>query len=202
VTVFLLSLIQAQIVQNEEDLRLMMQIVKRDASALSMLYDRYSALVHTMVLKMVKATDEAEDLVQEVFMQVWNKAAMFAATKGSVYTWVVTIARRRAIDRLRSSQSVNKGVSLDDGEVTFELPDAAYASNPFHATITSEYEELMKSGLALLTRDQRTIIELSYYEGYTQQQISKKLKIPLGTVKTRMRQGLMRLRDYLRQRME
>ncbi len=199
---FLLAVIHTQIVRNEEDLKLMMQVVKRDTIALSALYDRYSALVYTMALKMVKATDEAEDLVQEVFMQVWNKAAMFAETKGSVYTWIVTIARRKAIDRLRSSQNVNKGVSLDDDEMTFEVPDAAYAANPLHATISSEYEELMKAGLALLTNDQRTILELSYYEGFTQQQIAEKLGVPLGTVKTRMRQGLIKLRDYLKERME
>ena len=180
----------------------MMQVVKRDTAALSALYDRYSALVYTMALKMVKATDEAEDLVQEVFMQVWNKASMFAETKGSVYTWIVTIARRKAIDRLRSSQNVNKGVSLDDHDTAFEVPDAAYAANPLHAAISTEYEELMKSALALLSSDQRSIIEMSYYEGYTQQQICEKLDLPLGTVKTRMRQGLIKLRDFLKERME
>jgi RNA polymerase sigma-70 factor (ECF subfamily) len=82
------------------------------------------------------------------------------------------------------------------------VPDAAFASNPLHATVSSEYEEIMRSGLALLSNDARTIIEMSYYEGYTQEQISKKLNVPLGTVKTRMRQGLMKLRDHLRKRME
>ena len=201
-TVFLLAILQAQIDRNEEDLMLMMRIVKRDESALSTLYDRYSGLVYTMVLRMVKTTDEAEDLVQEVFMQVWNKAGMFAGTKGSVYTWIVTIARRKAIDKLRSSQRANKASSLDNDEILFELPDAAFASNPLYATISSEYEEIMRSGLALLSSDQRTIIEMSYYEGYTQQQIAERFGIPLGTVKTRMRQGLIRLKDFLRKRME
>ena len=198
---FLLALIEAQIARNEEDLKLMMRIVKRDASALSELYDRYSALVYTMALRMVRATDEAEDLVQEVFMQVWSKAAAFAESKGSVYTWVVTIARRKAIDRVRSGQSLNRSLSLEDESASYQLPDAAYTSNPLHVAISSEYEELMKNGLSILTSDQRTIIEMSYYEGYTQQQIAEKLNVPLGTVKTRMRQGLMKLRDYLKERM-
>ena len=199
---FLLALIQDQISRNEEDLMLMMRIVERDESALSALYDRYSGIVYTMVLRIVKATDEAEDLVQEVFMQVWSKAGMFAGAKGSVYTWIVTIARRKAIDRLRSSKSVNKTTIQDTDETMFDLPAAAFSFDPLLATISAEYEEIMRSGLALLAPDRRTIIELSYYEGYTQQQISKKLKVPLGTVKTRMRQGLMKLRDYLRERME
>ncbi|MBM2839659.1 MAG: polymerase, sigma-24 subunit, subfamily [Bacteroidetes bacterium] len=199
---FLFAVIAGQIAQNEEDLKLMMRVVECDESALSALYDRYSRVVYTTVLRMVKLTDEAEDLVQEVFLQVWNKAGMFVGTKGSVYTWIMTIARRKAIDRLRSSENANRAASLDDDEVTFEVPDASFASDPLHATVSSEYEEIMRSGLALLSNDARTIIEMSYYEGYTQEQISKKLNVPLGTVKTRMRQGLMKLRDHLRKRME
>lgn len=198
---FLLALLEAQIARNEEDLKLMMRIVKRDASALSELYDRYSALVYSLALMMVKTTDEAEDLVQEVFMQVWNKAGAFAGDKGSVYTWVVTIARRKAIDRLRSSPSTKKSLSLEEGD-SFTILDPAYTSNPLHAAISTEYEEMMKNGLSELTVDQRTIIEMSYYEGYTQQQIAVKLNVPLGTVKTRMRQGLLKLRDYLKDRVK
>ena len=155
-----------------------------------------------MALKMVKATDEAEDLVQEVFLQVWSKAEAFSAARGSVYTWVTTIARRKAIDRLRSSQGLNKDLRVDVEEASSWIPDAAYASNPLHAAISSEYEELMRNGLSELTHDQREIIEMSYYEGYTQQQIAAKVDIPLGTVKTRMRQGLITLRDYLKDRVK
>ena len=197
----MLALLEAQIARNEEDLKLMMRIVKRDASALSELYDRYSALVYSLALMMVKTTDEAEDLVQEVFMQVWNKAGAFAGDKGSVYTCVVTIARRKAIDRLRSSPSTKKSLSLEEGD-SFTILDPAYTSNPLHAAISSEYEEMMKNGLSELTVDQRTIMEMSYYEGYTQQQIAVKLNVPLGTVKTRMCQGLLKLRDYLKDRVK
>jgi RNA polymerase sigma-70 factor (ECF subfamily) len=199
--VFLLALIEGHSARNEEDRGLMTRIVKRDTDALSELYERYAGLVYTLVLRMVKAADEAEDLVQEVFIQIWNKAATFAEAKGSVYTWVVTIARREAIDRLRSSQNMSKGQNQDDDSVLFQLPDAAYTSNPLLAAISSEYEGLMRDGLTLLTEDQRTIIEMSYYEGYTQRQIAERLHIPLGTVKTRMRQGLINLRDHLKERM-
>lgn len=196
-SLFLLAMIVNQSARNDEDLRLLLRVKERDQTAFSELYDRYSALVYTMVLRVVKATDEAEDLLQEIFMQIWNKSSLFAQEKGSVYTWIVTIARRKAIDRLRSKDIINKGQSLDDANNFIAIPDVAYSANPLHATISSEYETMMRSGLAELSVEQRTVIELSYYEGYTQEQISKRLNVPLGTVKTRMRQGLMKLRDTL-----
>ncbi|MBI5471534.1 MAG: sigma-70 family RNA polymerase sigma factor [Ignavibacteriae bacterium] len=201
-TFILLAAIVNQAARNEEDLKLLLRVKDRDEGALSELYDRYSSLVYTFVLKVVKATDEAEDLVQEIFLQVWNKASMFAADKGSVYTWIVTIARRKAIDRLRSKDLVNRGQSLDDDSAIISVPDAAYMANPLHAAISNEYEALMREGLAQLSAEQRTVIELSYFEGYTQEQIAERLNAPLGTIKTRMRQGLMKLRDSLQRHIE
>jgi RNA polymerase sigma-70 factor, ECF subfamily len=200
-SLFILAAIANQAARNEEDLRLLMRVQHRDESALSELYDRYASLLYTMVLKVVKTTDEAEDLLQEIFLQIWNKASTFAHEKGSAYTWIVTIAKRKAIDRLRSKEFVNRGSSLDDNDAAFVIPDAAYAANPLAVTMSNEYETLMRNGLATLSDDQRTIIELSYYDGFTQDQISQQLHVPLGTVKTRMRQGLMKLREYLQERM-
>jgi RNA polymerase sigma-70 factor (ECF subfamily) len=201
-SLFVLAMIANQVLRNEEDVRLLLRVKDRDQSALSELYDRYSSLVFTMVLKVVKATDEAEDLLQEIFMQIWNKASLFAEDKGSVFTWIVTIARRKAIDRLRSKDRINKGGSLDDDLFITTIADTAYMSNPLHAAISNEYESLMREGLNQLSAEQRTILELSYYEGFTQEQISKRLNVPLGTVKTRMRQGLMKLRENLQGRMQ
>lgn len=198
---FLLALIEAQIARNEEDLGLLKRVVQKDQAAIGLLYDRYSTLVYTLALRIVKSTAEAEDLLQEIFVQIWNKAALFAESKGSVYTWIMTIARRKAIDKIRSQEYTNRGSSLDDDDA-MALPDAAYEANPLHATISTEYEKLMHSGLALLSDEQRTIIELSYYEGFTQAQIAERLTLPLGTVKTRMRQGLIKLRDYLKGRIQ
>lgn len=199
-SLFLLAAIANQAARNEEDLRLLVRIQQRDQSALSELYDRYSPLLYTLVLKVVKRTNEAEDLLQEIFLQVWNKASTFASEKGSAYTWIVTIAKRKAIDRLRSKELINRGSSLDADDEVLAIPDAAYAANPLAATMNSEYDAMVRDGLARLSSEQRTIIELSYYDGYTQDQISKQLNVPLGTVKTRMRQGLMKLRDFLEQR--
>lgn len=201
-SLFLLAMIVNQAGRNEEDVRLLLRVKERDQTAFSELYDRYSPLVYALVLKIIRATDEAEDLSQEIFLQIWNKAAMFAREKGSVYTWIVTIARRKAIDRLRSKDIINKGQSLDNEENMVTIPDASYMSSPLHAAITEEQESLMRNGLAQLSVEQRTILELSYYEGFTQEQISERLKVPLGTVKTRMRNGLIKLRDNLQGRIE
>jgi RNA polymerase sigma-70 factor (ECF subfamily) len=201
-SLFILAAIANQALRNEEDLRLLLRVKERDQSALSELYDRYASLLYSMVLKVVKANDEAEDLLQEIFLQIWNKASLFASEKGSAYTWILTIAKRKAIDRLRSKDMINKGISLDDDDKFVAIPDAAYTANPLSATINSEYESLMREGLAQLSVEQRTVIELSYYEGYTQEQIAAQVGAPLGTVKTRMRQGLMKLREFLRERMK
>jgi RNA polymerase sigma-70 factor (ECF subfamily) len=197
---FLTAGIALQAARNEDDIRLLLRVQRRDQTALSELYDRYSSLVYTIVLRVVKATDEAEDLVQEVFMQIWNKAASFSQDKGSVYTWIVTIAKRKAIDRLRSKDIIHKGESLSEEEQYIEIPDAAYMTNPLHAAMSAEYERIIRKGLDELSVEQRTAIELSYFDGYTQEQIAQRLNIPLGTVKTRQRQGLIKLRDILKSR--
>ncbi len=199
--VCLLAMIAQSPVRNEEDLRLLGRVKDGDQSAFAELYDRYSVLVFSLVVRILKETAEAEDVLQEIFLTIWNKASLFSEEKGSVYTWIVTIARRKAIDRLRSKDLVNRGVTLPE-EHAATLPDAAYMSNPLNAAISSEYESMMRSALATLSDEQRSVIELSYYEGYTQEQISQRLNVPLGTVKTRMRQGLIKLRENLQERLQ
>ena len=194
---FLLALIQAQLARNEEDYNLLMRTIQRDQAAFARLYDKYSPLIYTIVVRMVQSTGEAEDLLQEIFMQIWNKASLFSESKGSVYTWIVTIARRKAIDRLRSKDNVSRGASLDE-DSTLAIPDPAPKADPLLATISAEHESLMKSAFALLGEDQRTVLEMGFYEGFTHVQIAERLNVPLGTVKTRMRQGLIRLRDHLK----
>ncbi len=198
---FLLALIQGRIVQNEEDLQLLLKISAKDESAFAQLYDRYSSIVYTFVLRIVKTAEEAEDLLQEVFLQVWNKSTLFSENKGSVYTWIITIARHRAIDQLRSKESSMRASRIED-DSALSIPTEIFMDNPLHAAISSEFDALVKGGLASLTDDQRSIIELSYYEGFTQAQIAERLNAPLGTVKTRMRQGLQKLRTHLREKLE
>ncbi len=196
----LLAMIAQAPTRNEDDRRLLVRVKNGDQAAFAELYDRYSPLVFSLVVRIVKETAEAEDVLQEIFFTIWNKATLFNEEKGSVYTWIVTIARRKAIDRLRSKELVNRGERMDE-ELVGAIPDAAYMANPLNAAIGTEYEAMLRSAMALLSNQQRTVIELSYYEGYTQEQISKRLNVPLGTVKTRMRQGLMKLRENLEGRL-
>jgi RNA polymerase sigma-70 factor (ECF subfamily) len=196
----LLAMVAQSPMRNEEDRRLLVRVKNGDQAAFAELYDRYSPLVFSLVVRIVKETAEAEDVLQEIFFTIWNKATLFNEEKGSVYTWIVTIARRKAIDRLRSKELVNRGERMDE-ELVGAIPDAAYMANPLNAAIGTEYEAMLRSAMELLSDQQRTVIELSYYEGYTQEQISKRLNLPLGTVKTRMRQGLMKLRENLEGRL-
>ncbi len=198
--VILLAMIAQSPLRNEEDLRLLLRVKNGDQAAFAELYDRYAPLVFSMVVRIVQETAEAEDVVQEIFLTVWNKVLLFNEEKGSVYTWIVTITRRKAIDRLRSREMMNRRERIDE-DTAGTIPDAAYMANPLNVAIGAEYDGMMRSALMSLSDDQRQVIELSYYEGYTQEQIAGRLNIPLGTVKTRMRQGLMKLRDILQERL-
>lgn len=195
---FFLALIEEHISKNREDIELMAKVAGRDQTAFEQLYDRYAPVVYTMVLRIVKTPEIAEDLLQEIFLSIWNKSGTFSEARGSVYTWVMTMARNRSFDFLKSKEHTSRGPGLDEQPV-LNLPDTAHMANPLNAAITAEHEGRMREGLALLGKEQRTIIELSYYEGFTQAQISEKLGLPLGTVKTWMRQALMTLRTHLKE---
>ncbi|HUI64981.1 MAG TPA: sigma-70 family RNA polymerase sigma factor [Bacteroidota bacterium] len=196
--VFFLAIIEAHQAANREDLQLMLKISERDQAAFAALYDRYSAIVYTLILRIVKTSDNAEDILQEVFLQLWNKATLFSESRGSVYTWLISMARNKAIDHIRSRDRSPQESSID---AAIALPVSEYLADPLHAAISAEHERYMKDGLAQLTSQQREIIELSYYEGYTQTQIAERMAVPLGTVKTWMRQGMLKLRTYLKERL-
>jgi RNA polymerase sigma-70 factor (ECF subfamily) len=196
--VFFLALIGEHISKNREDIELMAKVAGRDQTAFEQIYDRYAPVVYTMVLRIVKTPEIAEDLLQEIFLAIWNKSATFSEARGSVYTWVMSLARNRSFDFIKSKEHTSRGPGLDERSV-LSLPDTAHMADPLNAAISSEHEGRMREGLALLGKEQRTIIELSYYEGFTQAQISEKLGLPLGTVKTWMRQALMTLRTHLKE---
>jgi RNA polymerase sigma-70 factor (ECF subfamily) len=196
--VFFLALAEEHLSKNREDLQLMTKVAGRDQTAFEQLYDRYAPVVYTMVLRIVKTPEIAEDLLQEIFLAIWNKSSLFSEARGSVYTWIMSLARHRSFDFLKSKDRISRGSGIDE-ETVLNLPDTSHLANPLNAAISSEHEDRMREGLALLGQEQRTIIELSYYEGYTQAQIAERLGLPLGTVKTWMRQGLMTLRTHLKE---
>ncbi|MBI4546497.1 MAG: RNA polymerase sigma-70 factor [Ignavibacteriae bacterium] len=182
-----------------DDEDLLQRIARADESALSQLYDRYGQLLYSLGMRILRSTTDAEDVVQEVFLQVWNKAESYQKDKGSVYTWLITMMRNRAIDRLRSkgfkqhiqSVDVNKAILFSEAE----------SSNPHASAVQTEHQQLVINALKQLPEDHRRIFELAYYEGFSQSEIADQLNIPLGTVKSRMRRGLQLMRIMLEEKM-
>ena len=176
------------------DRALVARIERRDADALARLYDRYAARVNGLAGRILGDTGEAEEVVQEVFLYVWRAASSFDATRGSVLAWLLVATRSRAIDKLRSRRPGGKERlrPLD------EVPEAASRENVEEGAEAREWSALCRSALGELPDDQRRALELAYFEGLTQQEIAARTKTPLGTVKTRMRLGLMKLRERVR----
>ena len=171
---------------------LIQNVANQDRDAFSQLYDRFSSLVFTLAIRMLKVRSDAEDLLQEVFVQVWRQAQSYSVQRGSPEAWIVNIARSRAIDKIRSIRRMEKSFVLTDDPARAESSDNVESS-----AAESEARMAMNSALANLPETQRKVLELAYFDGLTQTEIANRLAEPLGTIKTRMRSGIQRLRDML-----
>ncbi len=191
---WLLAILAHQGEHHKQDADLLKRIHRRDQKALSLLYDRYAPILFPLALRVVSARDDAEEILQEVFLQVWQKADTYVAERGSVYSWVVTMCRNRSIDRIRSGnfKKKSKEVGLEASQT---VSDTNPASNPHDLIVLKEYAETVRDALKSLSSLEVKILELSYYEGHSQSEIARMLKMPLGTVKTKMRKGLQKLRQ-------
>jgi RNA polymerase sigma-70 factor, ECF subfamily len=154
-----------------------------DQTALAELYDRFAGLVHGLALRIVRDHAEAEDVVQEVFVQAWRQAARYDASRGTPEAWICIMARTRALDRVRRR--------------TARREDPAESAPPGSGTPRNEENLAVRQALQELSPDQRRALELAYYEGLTQAEIAERLGEPLGTIKTRIRTGMIRLREAL-----
>jgi RNA polymerase sigma-70 factor (ECF subfamily) len=173
------------------DVELLRAIAARDEGALAALYDRYRAILLGLLMRILNNREEAEDVLQELFLQVWRRAADFDENRGRPFTWLVTMARSRGIDRLRALASRERVAAEGARDETEAVSDVA--SDAFR----SEQRGLVNSALAQLPDEQQRTLMLAYFEGLTQSEIAARLGAPLGTVKTRMRTGLMKLRELL-----
>ena len=170
---------------------------QRDAEALSILYDRYHRVVYSVALHLLDSQSRAEEATLDVFTRVWEKANTYDAERGEVRTWVLSMARYRAIDILRHQGARPEANSIPLTAVEYQLQ--ARSHNPERATARSLQAERVHRALAELPEEQRQIIWLTYFWGQTQRQIADMLDLPLGTVKTRVRLAMKKLRRFFSQ---
>ncbi|HZY45481.1 MAG TPA: sigma-70 family RNA polymerase sigma factor [Anaerolineae bacterium] len=177
-----------------DDSALVALVARRDANALSELYDRYSRLVYSLALRVVGERNLAEEVVLDSFYSVWRAAGSFVEERGRFVGWLMSVARHRAIDELRRLKVRPEGtaVELDDSLKTPQ-PDG-----PEDVVEMLYQREIVREVLSHLPEPQRKALELAYFGGLTQQEIAVKTSTPLGTVKTRIRLGLLKMRDELR----
>lgn len=178
------------------DLELVERIRQGDQSALDLLYKRYSAPVYSLVWKVLQNSEEAEDVALEVFWQVWRQADRYDPARGAPPAWIFTLARSRAIDRLRArNRREDRTISIDDPNLHFDPLDEN--ASPDQVVSFRQSRDAVRAALEKLSPVQREAVELAFLKGMTHVEIAEKLGQPLGTVKTRIRQGLIRLRKHL-----
>ncbi len=175
------------------DAELFQALKTRQPSALAILYDRYGSLIYGVALKVLKNSQEAEDLTQEIFLALWRNPT-YNLDHNYFIRYLITMTRSRAIDKLRS-RGRNLKLLERWGQIERQETDS---STPFEQASYQERSQHVRSALAQLPQEQRQVLEMAYDEGLSQSEITQKLNIPLGTVKTRTRQGLLKLKQILR----
>ncbi|KRB76561.1 RNA polymerase subunit sigma [Nocardioides sp. Root190] len=163
-----------------------------DTVAFSQLYDATASRIHGLVVRVVRDRAQAEEVTQEVFLEVWRQSGRFDPERGSALSWLMTIAHRKAVDRVRSAEAASRR------DVAYEqhnqVPDHDVTAEAAHASLEARR---VRAALTHLTTVQREAIELAYFGGYTHTEVAALLDLPVGTAKTRIRDGLIRLRDTI-----
>jgi RNA polymerase sigma-70 factor (ECF subfamily) len=180
------------------DLELMKAIQAEDPNALSQLYDRYNGILKALILRVIHNEAEADDLLQEIFMEIWNQAKNFSSQKGKPLGWMVTLARRRAIDGLRKKQAYARAEERLQNE-TEQQPDAWAHNATQEEIVLSDTRDLIRKVIAGLPPAQQEAIDLAFFRGMSQREIAAKTNTPLGTVKTRLELGLKKIYDGLKE---
>ncbi|MBF4590798.1 RNA polymerase subunit sigma [Curtobacterium sp. MMLR14_010] len=171
---------------------LLLRVAQGDQQAFSELYDELSGRVLGLITRLLKDRAQSEEVAQEVFLEVWQQAAKFDTKRGSAASWVLTMAHRRAVDRVRAAQSSrdrDTKIGIRDFESGFDQVSES-------VEIRIEHERVSRA-LGRLTEFQRQAVQLAYYGGYSHSEMAEQLGVPIGTVKTRLRDGMIRLRDEM-----
>jgi RNA polymerase sigma-70 factor (ECF subfamily) len=179
----------------EVDAALLEKAGRGDRTSFEQLYDRLSGLLFSMAYRVLNDREAAEDVLQDVFIQIWDKASTYDSSRGKPLTWAVTLTRNKAIDRLRSTQRRYR--LRDELELESSIDPDQSGKSSADDLADSEKTKLVRAAVSRLPPDQRRAIELAFFSGMTQSEIAVELCEPLGTVKARIRRGMMKLRDSL-----
>jgi len=177
----------------ERDLVLLLRLQARDETALGALYDVHGALLYGVAVRIVRDAAEAEDVVQETWMQVWRNAASYDPRRGTVAAWLLTLARSRALDRWRAAAARQRAVQAAENEA----PPPPVVADPETTSAQAQLASRLTQAMATLSPDHRRVLELAYFGGLSQSEIATRLGAPLGTVKSWTRQGLSKLRQIV-----
>ncbi|WP_432813312.1 sigma-70 family RNA polymerase sigma factor [Pantanalinema sp. GBBB05] len=178
-----------------DDVSLLTRIAQRDQSAMSALYDRYARIIYGLAFKSLRSVEESEDIVIDVFAQVWKIADRYDVQKGRADTWLFTLARSRILDRLRKIRSRKSSTTLSIDAL--EIQPQADNVDLFEDVFVRERRSRIIAAMQTVPDEQRLVLELAYYQGLTQSQIAAQTGMTLGTVKTRTRLGLSKLKSAL-----
>ncbi len=181
--------------QKAEEQKILERLVAGESAALAELYDRYSGMLTGLSYKILGDASDAEEVLQEVFLQVWRQASRYDASRSSISTWLVLITRSRSIDRLRSRKVVDKTVTA----AHVENPRTHTSPEGVDDVLMLERRQRLLDELEKLPREQREVLELSFYKGLTQREIAERTDTPLGTVKTRTLLAMKKLRQALQE---
>lgn len=178
-----------------EDVALIHGIARGDRRCFESFYDRYIGLLFSTAYKVLNDQTDAEDVTQDVLIQIWDKAHLYDSSRGKPLTWAVTLTRNKAIDRLRSLQ---RRLRLKDDVTRETVPEEARNDRePVNEVEFNEQGQMIRDAVMKLTPEQRQVIQMAYFSGLTQSEIAEQLDEPLGTVKARIRRGMMKLKDLL-----
>lgn len=186
-------------VEQREEIAMLEAIANGDRQAFRQLHERFSGVVHSTIFKVLNDSMDTEDVAQEVFTSIWKKAAMYNRSKGKPLTWVTTMARNRAIDRLRHKQRQSR-LNEDFKEERDALTTPTRIDSAAQAE-SNDRHRVVRSAVMELSQEQREAIQMAYFSGLTQAEIAEKLGEPLGTVKARIRRGMLKLRSVVPKRL-
>jgi RNA polymerase sigma-70 factor (ECF subfamily) len=186
--------------REQVDARLMERVAQRDDQALAALYDRFSGPLYGTALRVLRDPAEAQDVVHDAFVTLWEKADTFQASRGSAFSWAVTLVRNRAIDRVRMRRR-RAELLAESTPSDLGYADAPTSSFGGETAALDDEARAIRAAVATLPLEQKRALELAFFSGLTQEEIARKLSEPLGTVKARIRRGLIKLRDLVAQRL-